>query len=83
MSALSASSGNAQLKLDGNRQKARADYRANPQHGHWITSAKQSETRTRRIKNACLMLASGKRRPCCFDRSSFYSKSMRAPKAAS
>ena len=29
MSALSASSGNAQLKLDHNRQKARADYRAN------------------------------------------------------
>lgn len=50
---------------------------------HWITSAKQEETRTRRIKNACSMLASGKRRPCCFDKSGFYSKSMSAPKAAS
>jgi Bacteriocin-protection, YdeI or OmpD-Associated/Domain of unknown function (DUF1905) len=50
---------------------------------HWITSAKQEETRTRRIKNACSMLAAGKRRPCCFDRSGFYSKSLSAPKAAS
>lgn len=49
---------------------------------HWITSAKQAETRTRRIKTACSMLASGKRRPCCFDRSGFYSKSLSAPKAA-
>lgn len=49
---------------------------------HWITSAKQEETRTRRIKNACSMLAAGKRRPCCFDRSGFYSKSLSAPQAA-
>lgn len=48
----------------------------------WMTSAKQAETRTRRIKNACSMLASGKRRPCCFDRSGMYSKSLSAPKAA-
>jgi Bacteriocin-protection, YdeI or OmpD-Associated/Domain of unknown function (DUF1905) len=48
----------------------------------WITSAKEPETRTRRIKNACSMLAAGKRRVCCFDRSGFYSKSMSAPKAA-
>jgi uncharacterized protein YdeI (YjbR/CyaY-like superfamily) len=48
---------------------------------HWIDSAKQAETRGRRIKNACSMLASGKRRVCCFDRSGFYSKSMSAPKA--
>jgi Bacteriocin-protection, YdeI or OmpD-Associated/Domain of unknown function (DUF1905) len=49
---------------------------------HWITSAKQSETRARRIKNACSMLAAGKRRVCCFDRSGVYSKSLSAPKAA-
>jgi hypothetical protein len=49
---------------------------------HWITSARQPETRVRRIKNACLMLASGKRHVCCFDRSGFYSKSLSAPKAA-
>jgi hypothetical protein len=48
----------------------------------WITSARQEETRARRIKNACSMLASGKRRVCCFDRSGFYSKSLSAPKAA-
>ena len=48
---------------------------------HWISSAKQKETRTRRVKNACSMLAAGKRRVCCFDRSGFYSKSMSAPKA--
>jgi hypothetical protein len=48
---------------------------------HWIISAKQPETRARRIKNACSMLAAGKRRVCCFDRSGFYSKSFSAPKA--
>ena len=49
---------------------------------HWITSAKRAETRARRIDNACDMLAAGKRRVCCFDRSGFYSKSMCSPKAA-
>ncbi len=49
---------------------------------HWITSAKQPETRARRIRNACEMLATGKRRVCCFDRSGFYSKGFSAPKAA-
>jgi hypothetical protein len=49
---------------------------------HWVTSAKQAETRARRIKNACSMLAGGKRRVCCFDRSGYYSNSMSAPKAA-
>lgn len=32
----------------------------------WVTTAKQPETRMRRIENACDMLASGKRRVCCF-----------------
>ena len=49
---------------------------------HWISSAKQRETRARRVKNACSMLAGGKRRVCCFDRSGFYDKSLSAPKAA-
>jgi hypothetical protein len=49
---------------------------------HWISSAKQEETRARRIKNACSMLTDGKRRVCCFDRSGFYDKSLSAPKAA-
>ena len=49
---------------------------------HWITSAKRSETRARRVDNACSMLAAGKRQVCCFDRSGFYSKGLRAPEAA-
>ena len=32
----------------------------------WIESAKQPETRTRRIERTGSMLASGKRRPCCY-----------------
>jgi hypothetical protein len=49
---------------------------------HWITSAKKQETVARRITTACDMLAHGKRRPCCFDRSGVYSKGFSAPKAA-
>jgi hypothetical protein len=48
---------------------------------HWVTSAKQPKTRAQRISNACEMLASGKRRVCCFDPSGFYSKAFSAPKA--
>src|SRR5262249_46797204 len=32
----------------------------------WVDSAKQSETRRRRIESIPSRLASGKRRPCCF-----------------
>ncbi|HZY98487.1 MAG TPA: YdeI/OmpD-associated family protein [Candidatus Baltobacteraceae bacterium] len=32
----------------------------------WIESAKQAETRKRRIERACSMLEAGKRRPCCY-----------------
>jgi hypothetical protein len=49
---------------------------------HWITSAKQSKTRAKRITDACDMLASGKRRVCCFDPSGHYSKAFSAPEAA-
>ena len=48
---------------------------------HWITSAKQPGTRIKRVANACEMLASGKRRVCCFDPSGYYSKAFAAPKA--
>jgi len=48
----------------------------------WITSAKRPETRTRRVDSACDMLASGRRRVCCFDRSGVYSKGLSAPEAA-
>jgi len=49
---------------------------------HWITSAKQTKTRSQRILNACDMLASGKRRVCCFDPSGYYSKAFSAPNEA-
>ena len=47
----------------------------------WITSAKREDTRTRRIASACDMLATGKRRVCCFDRSGMYSNGLSAPEA--
>ncbi len=47
----------------------------------WITSGKRAETRVKRINAACDMLAKGKRRPCCFDRSGMYAKSLSCPMA--
>jgi len=49
---------------------------------HWIVSPKRPETRVKRIETACDMLAKGKRRPCCFDRSGMYGKSLSCPVAA-
>jgi len=46
---------------------------------HWITSAKLAKTRVKRIHDACDMLASGKKRVCCFDPSGYYSKAFSAP----
>jgi hypothetical protein len=48
---------------------------------HWITSGKRAETRALRIEKACDMLGKGKRRPCCFDRSGMYGKSLSCPVA--
>jgi hypothetical protein len=45
----------------------------------WIVSAKQAETRARRITTACSKLAAGQRRACCFDRSGMFDKSLRCP----
>ena len=49
----------------------------------WIDSAKQSETRKRRIERACSMLVAGKRRPCCYSIVSFnlYTALNATPKA--
>jgi hypothetical protein len=47
----------------------------------WIESAKREETRLKRIESGCDMLAKGKRRPCCFDRSGMYAKSLSCPVA--
>ncbi len=48
---------------------------------HWITSAKQAETRARRIEVTCSKLEAGKRRACCFDRSGMFSGGMSSPVA--
>lgn len=46
---------------------------------HWITSGKRAETRAKRIDVAISKLSAGDRRPCCFDRSGMYSKSLSCP----
>lgn len=66
----------ARAAWDGTTTLARVDWI------HWITSAKQSATRAKRVADACDMLASGKRRVCCFDPSGYYSKAFSAPEAA-
>lgn len=48
----------------------------------WITSGKKAQTRGKRIATACSMLAAGKRRICCFDRSGIYGNGFAPPKAA-
>ena len=47
----------------------------------WIDSAKREETRLKRIASGCDMLAQGKHRPCCFDRSGMYAKNLSCPVA--
>lgn len=47
----------------------------------WIQSAKREATHLKRIESACEMLAKGKRRPGCFDRSGMYSKNLSCPVA--
>ena len=47
---------------------------------HWIESAKQDKTRLKRVADAGDMLASGKKRVCCFDPSGYYSKSLAPPR---
>lgn len=47
----------------------------------WIVSGKKAETRVKRVGVAISKLSSGSRRPCCFDRSGMYSKSLSCPVA--
>jgi hypothetical protein len=68
-----AASPEAQAVWDATTTIARLDWI------HWVESAKQSKTRKSRMENARDMLASGKKRVCCFDQSWFYSKSLSAP----
>jgi hypothetical protein len=48
----------------------------------WIVSGKKAETRVKRIGVAIDKLSKGSRRPCCFDRSGMYDKSLSCPVAA-
>ena len=48
----------------------------------WMTSGKKAETRVKRVASGCDMLASGKRRTCCFDRSGQYSRGRMGPPGA-
>jgi hypothetical protein len=66
----------ARTTWDGTTTIARLDWI------HWMTSAKQSNTRSKRIGDACAMLAAGKKRVCCFDPSGYYSKAFSAPEPA-
>lgn len=47
----------------------------------WIVSSKKAETRVKRIEVALSKLSAGNRRPCCFDRSGMYDKSLSCPVA--
>lgn len=47
----------------------------------WIVSGKKAETRAKRIGVALDKLSKGDRRPCCFDRSGMYDKSLCCPLA--
>jgi hypothetical protein len=71
-----AASPEARVTWDATSTLARVDWI------HWIVSAKQAKTRALRVDNSCTMLASGKRRVCCFDPSGYYSKAFSAPKVA-
>lgn len=48
---------------------------------YWLDSAKKAETRVKRIAGMCDMLAKGKKKVCCFDRSGIYSKAIDCPVA--
>lgn len=45
----------------------------------WIASAKKEETRLKRLNVAMSKLSAGNRRPCCFDRTGMYDKSLSSP----
>ncbi len=46
---------------------------------YWLDTSKRAETRAKRIEAACDMLAKGKKKVCCFDRSGIYSKAISCP----
>lgn len=76
LSAALARSPEARATWDNTTTIARIDW------VHWIVTAKQEKTRLSRIAGACDMLASGKKRVCCFDPSGYYSKAFKPPEEA-
>lgn len=46
---------------------------------YWLDTAKKAETRLKRIESMCDMLAKGKKKVCCFDRSGIYGKAITCP----
>jgi hypothetical protein len=46
---------------------------------YWITTGKKAETRLKRIEVAISKMTAGSKRPCCFDRSGMYDKSLSCP----
>jgi hypothetical protein len=48
----------------------------------WMGSGRKPETRKIRLEKMMDMLAKGKKRVCCFDRSGIYSKEFSCPEAA-
>ena len=76
-----------QVALEGASAKARETWEsitavARRDWIFWIVSGKKAETRTKRIEVALSKLSAGSRRPCCFDRSGMYDKSLSCPVAA-
>lgn len=65
--------------LSSDFSKGSAGHHARRDWIQWVVSAERAETRSKRIDSARDMLAKGKRRPCCFDRSGLYSQSLSAP----
>ena len=45
----------------------------------WVVSGKKAETRVKRISVAISKMTAGNRRPCCFDRTGMYDKSLSSP----
>jgi uncharacterized protein YdeI (YjbR/CyaY-like superfamily) len=74
--ALAASSDKAQETWSAITPLARRDWI------FWIVSGKKAETRLKRIEVAISKLSAGNRRPCCFDRTGMYDKSLSCPVAA-
>ncbi len=73
LQALDAAEPNAKATWESTTAVARRDWI------FWVTSGKKAETREKRIGVAISKMSAGSRRPCCFDRSGMYDKSLSCP----